>query len=242
MPFPPTFTNVWDITTPPDTQAANLLGLDIRNLKNDVMQRMSLLAGTFANRPTPEILNAVWGGAGFGLLYFATDTRQIFQWSGAAWVDITTSFIASKFSDLTQANFVNPAGLVTLNTVTVPGNFTTNGVAKIHVAGQLVNVAGTPSLSASINGVGIVIGGNPGAGITGVFDIDITLLGLSTTQLSGSISFRESSAGVLNLIINSTSGGLTFPYVAGTPFNVVLQETAAFTGTVSTTGMTGYSL
>lgn len=86
MPFPPTFTNTWDTTFPPDTQLANLLGQDIRNLKTDVMQRMSLLSGTLANRPTPEIVNAVWGGAGYGLIYFATDTGQTFQWNGAAWV------------------------------------------------------------------------------------------------------------------------------------------------------------
>src|SRR6266849_5795840 len=94
MAFPPVFDNVWDITTPPDTQLANLLGQDLRNLKDDVMQRMSLLSGTLANRPTPESVNATWGGAGFGLLYFATDTNQIFQWNGAAWVDITTSFFS----------------------------------------------------------------------------------------------------------------------------------------------------
>ena len=67
MPFPPTPTNVWDITTPPDTQVANLLGQDLRNLKNDIMQRMSLLSGLTASMPTPETVNAAWGGAGFGL-------------------------------------------------------------------------------------------------------------------------------------------------------------------------------
>jgi len=52
---------------------------------------MSLLSGTFANRPTPEIVNATWGGAGYGLLYFSIDTKQVFQWNGVAWVDVTTS-------------------------------------------------------------------------------------------------------------------------------------------------------
>lgn len=93
MPFPPNFTNNWDVTFPPDTQLANLLGQDLRNVRVDVMQRLSLLSGTLANRPTPETVNATWGGAGFGLLYFATDTSQIFQWSGSAWVDISSSFI-----------------------------------------------------------------------------------------------------------------------------------------------------
>jgi hypothetical protein len=88
MPFPPVFTNIWDITFPPDTQLANLLGQDLRQLRVDVMQRMSLLSGTLGNRPTPEILNATWGGAGFGLTYYATDTNQLFQWNGGAWVQL----------------------------------------------------------------------------------------------------------------------------------------------------------
>src|ERR1700730_9744330 len=95
MPFPPSFDHVWDITQPPDTQQANLLGQDIRNFKDDIMQRFSLLSGTTANRPTPETLNATWGGVGFGILFFATDTGKIWQWSGAgpAWVDVTSNFI-----------------------------------------------------------------------------------------------------------------------------------------------------
>jgi|SRR6267142_364682 len=96
MPFPPTFSNVWDITFPPDTQLANLLGQDLRNFRQDVMQRMSLLSGTLANRPTPEVVNATWGGVGFGILYFSTDTSQIFQWNNAAWIDISSSFLASR--------------------------------------------------------------------------------------------------------------------------------------------------
>lgn len=91
MPFPPTPTNLWDTTQPPDTQLASMGAADFRNLKTDIMQRLSLLSGTFANRPTPEIANAVWGGAGYGLLYFAIDTGQVFQWSGAAWVDVSSS-------------------------------------------------------------------------------------------------------------------------------------------------------
>jgi hypothetical protein len=117
MAFPPVFTDVWDITAPPDTQLANLLGQDIRNLKLDVMQRLSLLSGTLANRPAPEIANATWGGAGFGLLYFATDTGQIFQWSGAAWTDVTTSIlrglVVAKVDLLAQQANIAPTLLFT---------------------------------------------------------------------------------------------------------------------------------
>ena len=93
MPFPPMYDNAWDETAPPDTQPANLLGQDIRTLKVDIRERLALLSGTLANIPTN--LDASFGGAGYGYMYFATDTGQIFSWSGAAWVDITTNFFST---------------------------------------------------------------------------------------------------------------------------------------------------
>src|SRR5437868_5156625 len=132
MAFPPNFTNVWDSTFPPDTQLANLLGQDIRNLKTDIMQRMSLLSGTFANRPTPEIVNAVWGGAGFGLLYFSTDTAQIFQWNGAAWVDITSTLLGAKVSVLFKDNAAH------INT----GNIAENTIYTIPIAANSLGLSG----------------------------------------------------------------------------------------------------
>lgn len=94
MPFPPDLTNAWDNTFPPDTQLANLLGSDLRQLRVDTQQRLSLLAGTLANRPSN--MDNVFGGVGYGVVYFATDTNQVFQWTGAvpAWVDITSMFAA----------------------------------------------------------------------------------------------------------------------------------------------------
>lgn len=40
------FSEIYDITFPPDTQAANQLGPDIRNFKNDIAQRVANLSGT----------------------------------------------------------------------------------------------------------------------------------------------------------------------------------------------------
>lgn len=133
MAFPPVFNNVWDTTQPPDTQLANLLGLDIRNLKTDIMQRMSTLSGTLANRPTPETVNAVWGGSGFGLIYLSTDTNQIFQWNGTNWVVISVGSGSQKFLDLVSHNLtINSAGFQFGSTVTIP--------AGTLLAGSLVNV------------------------------------------------------------------------------------------------------
>lgn len=92
MPYPPTFNEILDPTYPPDTQQANQLGLDIRSFKTDVIQRVALLSGTFANRPTPD---SGWGGTGYGWLYFTTDTNKVYQWNGASWVDVSSSFLGS---------------------------------------------------------------------------------------------------------------------------------------------------
>lgn len=151
MAFPPNFDNVWDITQPPDTQLANLLGQDIRNLKDDIMQRMSLLSGTFANRPTPETVNAVWGGSGFGLLYFSTDTSQIFQWSGAAWVDISASFLSlgvktypTNLTPVTGNNISGASGVVALQNILIPANDLVAGsVLNIEASGTLGPNGGT---------------------------------------------------------------------------------------------------
>ena len=133
MPFPPTFTNTWDITFPPDTQLANLLGQDLRNFRVDVMQRMSLLSGNFANRPTPETVNATWGGSGYGLLYFSIDTRQTFQWNGSAWVDVSGSLSSSRaiFKDTTAHTHTGDTTNDTIYTVPIPGGtLGTNGTLR----------------------------------------------------------------------------------------------------------------
>lgn len=88
------YTNVWDDTVPLDTQAANQGAADFRQTKLDIMQRVaSFGAGTLANRPTPEStsVSANWTG----VMYWATDTAQVFNWNGTAWVDITTAILAN---------------------------------------------------------------------------------------------------------------------------------------------------
>jgi hypothetical protein len=52
-----TYTNTWDDTVPPDTQLANLIGQDIRNLSLNVHQRMDdLTNGTWGTTPGPMLL------------------------------------------------------------------------------------------------------------------------------------------------------------------------------------------
>ena len=94
MAFPPAFDRTFDETFPPDTQLANLLGQDLRNLKTDIRERMALLSGLLANRPSN--MDAAFGGAGYGRIYISTDTNQVFQWNGAAWVDISGTIGLSR--------------------------------------------------------------------------------------------------------------------------------------------------
>lgn len=110
MAFPPAFDRAFDETFPPDTQLANLLGQDIRNLKTDIRERMALLSGTFANRPSN--MDAAFGGAGYGTIFIATDTNQVFQWNGAAWVDITASLSLPRLPTVGGA-LISPTGTVT---------------------------------------------------------------------------------------------------------------------------------
>lgn len=77
------YTRVWNEAFPPDTQAANQLGNDIRQAKVDLRERMTF-SGLLGNRPTPEASFA-------GLIYLATDVAKLYRWSGTAWVDITSS-------------------------------------------------------------------------------------------------------------------------------------------------------
>jgi hypothetical protein len=78
----------WDETQPPDSQPANLLGQDLRQLKQDVRERMiSFASGPAADMPAPE---AVWGSANDGVIYFQTDTNNLYRWNGAQWILLRT--------------------------------------------------------------------------------------------------------------------------------------------------------
>jgi hypothetical protein len=160
MPFPPSFDESWDITTPADTQAANLLGQDIRDLKNDIMQRLSLLAGTFANRPTPETVNADWGGSGYGLLYFATDTKRVYQWNGASWDDVTSSIGggSNTTKDFTASDLVNTTVYTTINGVTVPAGIIAAGCVVEIISNIKVVSGGVTTLKLTDNSGATLIG------------------------------------------------------------------------------------
>jgi len=183
MPFPPTFDRAWDETFPPDTQLANLLGQDIRNFKTDIRERLSLISGTFVNRPSN--MDAIYGGSGFGILYFSTDTGQIFQWNGAAWVDVSAS-LSSRLLNAQgpSAGIVGNGAFQNVFTFNLGANVVGNlqGIrlrgGALHTAGSfngtyqlLINGVLIGSVYAASGGGGHLLGGevlNTGA-TTGVF-------------------------------------------------------------------------
>lgn len=117
------FTNTWDTTFPPDTQLANLLGQDIRNgVKVDVQQRMAAISGLDAAKPNfaGDAQPANWNG----ILFFATDTGNIYQFNNPTWTNVTSNF-TTKTSALKAVNQVVHTGTTTLDTIytlSIPAN------------------------------------------------------------------------------------------------------------------------
>lgn len=114
------YTNVYDTTFPPDTQAAKLGAKDIRDASLNIMQRVaSFGAGLLANRPTPEVNSATANWT--GVTYFATDTAQLFRWNGTGW-DVVSSSGGStaRFTDTTGFTYVAPVADQPGNTISIP--------------------------------------------------------------------------------------------------------------------------
>lgn len=258
MPFPPNFTNVWDDTFPPDTQLANLLGQDLRQLRLDITERMSLISGTFANRPAPETLNATWGGAGFGLLYFSIDTGQVFQWTGGGgWVDVSGA-IGGKYkfegSNIIPVTIANTVALTSLQSVNIPAN-------DIGI-GQTFNLKGS-GVMGGLTGSSLQVylyldnveidGGNPlnialNTANNQLWGIEVFFTGL-TTGVAGTIQRPNmlwlgspSDGGTLNnssgvgagFIIDTTAPHLLQLKVlwsAAFPANTITQQTMSVTRT-----------
>jgi hypothetical protein len=125
------YTDVWDVTVPLDTQAANQGAVDFRQTKLDIMQRVaSFGAGILANRPTPETTSgtANWTG----VMYWATDTNQCFMWSGTAWVDISGNLPSTG----------GARNILTGGQVTVPNDTSAHVVYTGTIPGGTIGAAG----------------------------------------------------------------------------------------------------
>jgi hypothetical protein len=130
-----TFTNVWDETQPPDTQAANLLGQDIRSLKTDIRERMiAFAAGLDADKPTT--VGPAFGSANDGVMFFATDTGQIYRFNGTTWVNITASFFSGQrvFRSTPGYLFIGGVGAGAGNLQTSVPLGTITGVSIVNIS------------------------------------------------------------------------------------------------------------
>lgn len=200
-------TNVFDNTFPPDTQAANQLGLDIRNFKLDIQERMALISGLFANRwnPGADVQPAKWTG----LLYFATDTNQLFQWTGAAWAQL--SFLSDIVTSISLAGQAAAIPLTTL--YTVPG-----GAAGLYRASVklILTAAGTGGIIKPVlnwtNGGGAVSSNSPGLAANGA-------LGSEADMLMQGAGAAVSSCGTTMDVVGATNiqYSVTFSGVTGAP-------------------------
>lgn len=177
------FSNVWDTTQPPDTQPANQLGLDLRNLKTDIMQRMGAISGLLVNRPVPETVNADWTG----LLYFATDTGQVFQWSNiaAAWTDITIAFgtgvIARNFGTFIHTGDSTEDVIYTFPIAA--GLLGTNGAIRLRVALATGALSGGCSIRVKLGGVNVFVTSTAISNQTHILDILLSNRGNPAVQV-----------------------------------------------------------
>lgn len=156
------FTNVWDTTFPPDTQLANLLGQDLRNLRFDIQQRMSAISGLDAAKPPfqTDAQPTNWNG----VLFFATDTAQIYQFNNPSWINVTGSFKNPlPIKQITPQSIVSPAGSFTLATLTIPANYLSVG-NMLRISGYVTcgggsssgnlqfNISGSPMTATALGG------------------------------------------------------------------------------------------
>lgn len=224
MPFPPNFDNAWSNTFPPDTQAANLLGADLRAFRTDVQQRLSLLSGTLANRPAN--MDATFGGAANGILFFATDTGQIFQWNGAAWVDVTANVVGGKVSNGVP---VNTSAALDGIIATIPANSLKAG-SIVEVTAFIANSdQNTVSLFFGATG----IGNFKGAAGTSILTIKATILCLSGIAAIAT-SIAGFGTGVPGVGSGAAGGAAALVIDVTQPINVKTAEAVALNGTVMT--------
>lgn len=192
------YTEAWDETYPPDSQLAKLLGDDIRKFKTDIRERVgTFLSGVAAARPTPE---AEWAG----LLYFATDTRVISRWDGAAWQDV----MVGKFSNGVAVVPAVPGGGIEL---TLPlSTLNIGDVVDIHAAVEAVD----GEVTLQIDGQNLV---DVTLGVNGKLALESTLLVVAANK--GVCSGDASSDQAASLAFNGVAAS-NIPFDITTPLIV----------------------
>lgn len=198
------FVRAWDEGFPPDTQNANLLGLDIRQFKEDVKERIRAFgAGVIAARETPE---ATFGDANKGVLYYATDENKLYRWNGSAWLlvkDFSTSAVV-LFNDLSQSVITNPVSTTVGASVVIPANTGAQG-SLFEIFGRVYKNTGAGNPNQELRFGAIVISTLSSGGTARVdLDFHAWILAVELGNMTGFVRTLVKPSG------GATTPGLDF--------------------------------
>jgi hypothetical protein len=227
------FTNIWDDTFPPDTQLANLLGLDLRNLRLDTQQRMAAISGLDANKPNfgGDTQAANWSG----ILYFATDTGKIYQFNYPSWTDVTVQLLSSINNVLYVSGVPvsynsfqnNPQTIWTIPSLALNAK----SVIRINFSISIIAPASMDSTTIflSIFGQGLILNSIFNSNPTDVINYEVIIWNRGSTNSQ----FIESNSYSTNSYIPSADGNQTTTANTGVPGNILIQASTsnAFGGT-----------
>lgn len=137
------FTNTYDTTFPPETAAANQLGVFLRNFKTDIQERMSAISGPDTQRPaySQDAQPANWNGR----IYWATDTGNLYQFNNPGFTNIRSRFLTRQvITDQRQQNIFNPLQTI-VSTISLP---VLQPASRLRVSAtvQVVAIAATQTL------------------------------------------------------------------------------------------------
>jgi hypothetical protein len=209
------FTNTYDVTYPADTQLANLLGSDLRALALNVQQRMAAISGLDANKPNfaGDAQPANW----MGILYFATDTGQAYQFNGTTWTAVTTDLLTGTKIGFFPAGIAPVSGPSTwyYNPITSNGNLTESAEQiAMPIAGVFKSIyvyttgaqpaSGTLVVNIRINGA------------TQISNVIAAGAAAGAYNQTGSAAFNANDLFDIEIINNATATGAAIRTIAWT--------------------------
>lgn len=218
------FTNLYDDTFPADTELANLIGANLRQVRLDVQQRMAVISGLDASKPafSADVQPANWNG----ILFFATDTGRIYQFTNPNFVDITSSFLAVNppLRDTSAHNNTGNTSQNLLSTLTMTKACSTTQVFRITtITNQVAYTSGSDFLTVKINTTPITSSGmaNAAGGVTMV-----TIIGCNTGSASAQV-WASYIGSTTNNVLTGTGNTFTSAINTASPpftFNAFQQS------------------
>ncbi len=205
------FTNTYDVTFPPNTQAASQGAADMQEIQLNVQQRMAAISGVSTAMPNfaGDAQPANWNG----ILFFATDNGHIYQFSNPTWVDVTAAFLSGNVPPQVNGTPVTNTGNTTNNTI-----FTLNtvGGAGLNTQWRITfsfdissGFGGNFTLSLLFGGTSIL---NPNfmlsSVITGMATVTGGNKGTVSSQSWDTLGITNSSTNPVNIYPNNSSSAI----------------------------------